>query len=150
MSSYLAPRSFRSCFLSNPLFPAVALAGGALLTCSPRSRGPGQLECTLTYGGEEQLIRVSPVTDPYLVKPVNVRERFSFRAVFLHGPSAKYSIHLSTLERAEPKDILLHEAKYVLPLPGGTRSSALGFTGKQRVYSSGGREFEYFCALEAR
>lgn len=114
------------------------------------------LTCEIEHTGVRRTITQAPVSDPYRVVPVDIDERFRFKAVVLvPSPSSDSSapvapgmpdyIALYTYYWQEGVPKLLHEAKYRQPTLTPPGSS---LTGRVSVYAPPlGRELSYACTL---
>jgi len=107
------------------------------------------VDCVVRYASTSRHVQVRPATQPYETQAVDVDKRFAFKAIFRDSPRAAASISLSVYAREAAGDELLHQVKYLPPYPALPASAAHGFTGHQFVYSRGGRELEYWCALQS-
>ena len=113
----------------------------SIASASPR------LRCQLNQGDTAQVLDFAPVLDPYSVKAVDLNGRFRFKAVVVGDEHKIDYIKLYTYYQSQRQAVLLHEAKYLTPVPEpGAGSAAL--TGTNTLYSPNlGREFQYACAL---
>lgn len=113
-----------------------------------------QLRCDVTYAGATQVVRASPVSDPYGVAAVDIRGRFRFKAVMVGDGQRIERINLYVYQNTPEQPVLVQQAKYLPPFsaagsaaPGSATSAAL--TGQQHVYAGPmQRELIYSCALE--
>ena len=143
------PKTLLACFFRNArrTQPRVLIAClvGALFSAAP-SAAP-RLRCQLGQGGVVQVLDFMPVTDPYRVKSVDIRENFRFKAVVI-GDEQKISyIKLYTYYHSRRQPVLLHEARYLAPVVQ-TDANPAALTGTNTLYSPNlEREFQYACAL---
>jgi hypothetical protein len=134
----------RKTLLGNGLLFAVYAAAGIDAAAAPL------LHCHLQQGETVTDTRVAPTTDPYRVTSLRINH-FRFKAVVAGDAGRVDYINLYTYYEtgngAADGVRLLHEAKYLAPLPqSGTGISSL--TGTVYLYEPGlGREFSYDCAL---
>ncbi|HET9932735.1 MAG TPA: hypothetical protein VFQ35_18655 [Polyangiaceae bacterium] len=112
----------------------------AIPACAPH-KAPQGARCTLKYAVTTRELEVRPTDAPYEAPLVLVGERFGFKAVLRDGERASLNLYVYDREH----DTLLQEVKYTAPFPGSRADAEFGFTGHQYVYSSSGREFEYWC-----
>lgn len=90
---------------------------------------------------------VRPVTDPYTVAAVPVGRSFRFKAVALADGDESPVAQLYTYVYTPRQYVLVHQATYPAPLPGG----AVAPLGVQRVYSyRTGSELRYTCEWEVQ
>lgn len=92
-------------------------------------------------------LQFEPVSDPYVVKAIDINERFRFKAVVVGNEKKVDYIKLYAYYLSAGQAVLLHEVKYLLPVP---QSNAVpdALTGQNYVYSPElGREMRYGCAL---
>lgn len=88
-----------------------------------------------------------PVTDPYTVAAVPVGRSFRFKAVALADGDESPVAQLYTYVYTPRQYVLVHQATYPAPLPGG----AVAPLGVQRVYSyRTGSELRYTCEWEVQ
>ena len=119
----------------------------ALTACrSSRSAAP-MLQCTTIYGGTEVLHLIKATEDPYRVAPVNVEDRFEFKAVYVRQPLDVAAVNLYVYHPSERGPSLLHQSKYRPPYPRANVQGRFGFTGLQAVYDGDNRQLEYWCAF---
>lgn len=119
--------------------PAAAAAGMPLLNC------------TFASHGEDRQLSFVAAADPYQAPLVAINEHFLFRAEVVGDGERIAYVKLQSYYPLRGKRVLLHQARYLAPLPGdGSDPAAL--SGEQRVYSPDlERELIYGCALrEAR
>lgn len=102
--------------------------------------------CHVTYGGEAKRLEFPATNSPYGVKPVDIAERFAFKAIYLREPARARSISVYAYERSDAEDRLIQEGKYAPPF-SVRAADQHGFTGRQLVYSRDQRELEYWCEL---
>jgi len=116
--------------------------------CAPPRAVPA-IECVTTYGGQSRSLTVEPTSDPYRVTPINIADRFDFKAVLVMEANHTALLNLYTYGRGERGSFLIHEMKTVLRLPSATRASAgrFGFTGEQIIYDHNERELRYWCGF---
>lgn len=116
-----------------------------LVDASPR------LDCTLSHGGKARSLSFTPASEPYTVQPVDIDERFRFKAVVIGDQNQVASISLYTYDLSTDYAVLLHQARYRSPMPVRVAESTVAnasLTGTQSVYSlRRGRELEYRCTL---
>ena len=104
------------------------------------------LRCEVTYAGATQEVRVHPTNQPYLVQPINIADRFSFKVVMSAPKGQLAHVLIYAYLQQEPRPLLLQEAQYFPPFPSPTSRKSL--TGVQHLY--GGpieRELIYQCWL---
>lgn len=132
-------------FRTYPLLPAVTA-----LTCllaSPCTRATPLLHCDVSYAGSTHVVQATPVADPYSVPSVDIGGRFLFKAVMVGDAQQVNVIKLYAYLDARRQPVLIQQATYRPPFPGGARPLAL--TGEQHLY--GGpveRELIYSCTLQ--
>jgi hypothetical protein len=121
----------------------------ALQACARLQPAP-VVECTTSYGGQSQSYIVEPTRDPYRVKPINIADRFDFKAVLLMEAKRTALLNLYTYGQGDQGSVLLHEVKYVLRFPSTPSSSMtrFGFTGEQLIYDHNARELRYWCGFK--
>ena len=123
----------------------VAVLIAALLPGS--SAAAPRLSCEVSQGGETLTLAFSPVSDPYSVIPIDINRRFRFKAVMVGSDQKVDYIALYAYDLSSGQAVLLHEAKYLSPVPQRDATPD-ALTGKHYVYSSRrGRQMEYQCAL---
>lgn len=102
------------------------------------------LDCQMSYGGETQTVKITPVADPYTVPSVDVAGRFRFKPVLVgHGAQVQYvSLYVYAVTERQP--VLVQQVTYRPPFP----VSPQGLTGRQHVYAGPlERELIYNCTL---
>ncbi|MDY7547677.1 hypothetical protein QN360_00590 [Glaciimonas sp. CA11.2] len=105
------------------------------------------LRCQITQSGESQIVDFLPGSDPYSVKAIDINGRFHFKAVVIGDARKITYIKLYIYDHALPQPMLLHEAKYLAPVPSSDDSPA-ALTGVIDVYSMPmQRNLQYGCAL---
>lgn len=105
------------------------------------------LRCQITQSGESRIVDFPPVNDPYSVKAIDINGRFRFKAVVIGDVRKVAYIKLYIYDHAVPQPMLLHEAKYLAPVPLLDGSYA-ALTGVIDVYSQPmQRNLQYGCAL---
>lgn len=122
--------------------PIVALLAATLpATAAPR------LRCELEQGGETQVREFAPVTDPYGVASIAVRDHFRFKAVVIGDAQRVEYIKLYTYYVTERRSVLLHAIRYESPV-AQVAPAPSALTGRNFLYAPGlEREFRYGCAL---
>ena len=106
------------------------------------------LRCQIDQGGKTHMLEFAPVSDPYLVKAIDINGRFRFKAEVIGDERHIDYIKLYTYSQTKRQPVLLHEAKYLSPvaLPGAAGSA---LTGLNFVYSPQlERELQYACTLQ--
>jgi hypothetical protein len=124
---------------------AIGLLAGCLLPAALRAAP--LLRCEIQQGGTSRVVDTMAVTDPYSVKPIDINDRFRFKAVVI-GDALRVEyikIYVYTHTRREP--MLLHQTSYLAPVASrDAQPDAL--TGINHVYSPLlERELRYGCAL---
>lgn len=124
------------------LFAAlIAVALPTAASAAPR------LRCQLEQGGETLVREFAPVTDPYGVASVDVRDNFRFKAVVIGDAQHVDYIKLYTYYVADRQPVLLHEVRYEAPVAQAAPAPS-ALTGRHFIYSPRlEREFQYGCAL---
>lgn len=113
-------------------------------TLAPAAAGE-QIVCTVTYGGESQVLRAAPVASPYGVAPTPIGSYFLFRPLFERPAQGAAQLKIYTYADRDGGPVPLHVAEFAYPVP---RQGRHGFTGLQRVYEPvRDGELEYWCAL---
>ena len=123
------------------------LAGLALGFSSVSAVAAPRLNCEILQGGSTLKLQFEPVSDPYVVKAIDINERFRFKAVMVGNEQKVDYIKLYAYYLSAGQALLLHEAKYLSPVP---QNNAVpdALTGQHYVYSPElGREMQYGCAL---
>lgn len=119
----------------------VAAAVPAAASAAPR------LRCQISQGGEVHQLEFAPVSSPYEVKAVDINEHFRFKAVVLGDEQKVDTIALYTYYQSRRQAVLLHQAKYLAPVPQ-TAPGPAALTGWHFLYTPGlERELQYGCAL---
>lgn len=125
-----------------------ALAGCfcAALYASTALAAP-RLHCHIEQNGVSETFTFVPVANPYRVVPIDIGERFRFKAVVIgdeqHVDYIKLYTYYQTPRRAE----LLHEAHYRTPVAMPT-PNVDALSGRVTLFSPDlGREIHYACAL---
>lgn len=127
---------------------ASALVGVLIAAALPTavSAAP-RLRCQLEQGGETQVREFVPVTDPYGVTSVDIRDNFRFKAVVIGDAQHVEYIKLYTYYVAERRPVLLHEVRFDAPVAQAAPAPS-ALTGRHFIYSPRlEREFRYGCAL---
>ena len=105
------------------------------------------LRCQIAQSGETQIHDFPTVSDPYSVKAIDINGRFRFKAVVIGDARKVAYIKLYIYDHAVPQPMLLHEAKYLAPVPLSDASPD-ALTGVNDVYSLPmQRNLQYGCAL---
>ncbi len=127
---------------------ASALLGALLVVALPMpSSAAPRLRCQLEQGGETRVREFAPVSDPYGVVSVDVRDNFRFKAVVIGDAQHVDYIKLYTYYVAERRPVLLHEVRFEAPVAQVAPEPA-ALTGRQFIYSPRlEREFQFGCAL---
>ena len=121
------------------LFAGCSLASNAL--ASP------VLRCHVEIADTVQILNFAPETDPYTVRPVNIGDRFDFKAVVIGNGGAVDYVSLYVYDKDRAPSVLLHQANYPAPV-AQSAPAASALTGVNFVYSRRlGRELKYACAL---
>lgn len=123
---------------------AALAAAAALAATAPAAP---RLRCQINQGGEVHHLAFAPVRDPYSVKAVDINEHFRFKAVVVGDAGKIDYITLYTYYRSPRQAVLLHQAKYLAPVPQAAPAPA-ALTGLHYLYAPGlERELQYGCAL---
>lgn len=96
------------------------------------------------------LLQFAPVVDPYAVKAIDINERFRFKAVMVGSEHKVDYIKLYAYDLSSGQAALLHEAKYLSPVPqkNAISNTLDTLTGQHYLYSPAlGHEMQYGCAL---
>lgn len=127
---------------------SIVLWAGLALGFSPISAvAAPRLSCEILQGGNTLKLQFEPVADPYVVKAIDIHERFRFKAVMIGNEQKVDYIKLYAYYLSAGQAVLLHEAKYLSPVPQ-TNALPDSLTGRQYLYSPAlGREMQYSCAL---
>ena len=105
------------------------------------------LRCQIDHAGKTYLLDFPPVSDPYTVAAVDINERFSFKAVVIGDAHHVEYIKLYTYSQLRRQPMLMHEAKYLAPVPA-TGPAPVSLTGLNFIYSPRlERELQYSCTL---
>lgn len=119
---------------------AATLLAGPVAGVTDAAAAP-LLRCELTQAGETQSRDFPPVTDPYLVRAVDINGHFRFKAVVVGDDQRLDYVKLYTYYEGRRQPVLLHQATYPAPAAGP-------LTGTQRLYSPRlERELQYRCAV---
>jgi hypothetical protein len=125
----------------------VLFAGLALGFSSVSAVAAPRLSCEILQGGSTLKLQFEPVSDPYVVKAIDINERFRFKAVMVGNEQKVDYIKLYAYYLSAGQAVLLHEAKYLSPVPQN-HAAPDALTGQHYVYSPElGREMQYGCAL---
>jgi len=120
---------------------AAALLPGAALHAAPAAA----VACHYTYGGETRTLLARPTAVPYAEKGVEVGSYFRFRVVFQEAPADLASLKVYTYADFDEGPVLIHQASYPYPLPGGA-GAPYGFSGLHFVYEPArDGELQYWC-----
>lgn len=123
----------------------VGLLAGCLL--SAQLPAAPLLRCHIDQGGTASVVDFKPVADPYGVKPVNVNDRFRFKAVVIGDAVHVEYIKLYVYAHTKREPMLLHQTSYLLPTTAPD-AQPMALTGVNHVYAPGlEREMQYGCAL---
>jgi len=147
----------RSPLLHRPLlhlhqtFPArlvsTLLIGMAGLILPTMAAATPLLRCEVEQGGTVKVLEFTPVSDPYLVKAIDINGRFRFKAVVIGSARHVDYIKIYTYSQLSRQPMLMHEAEYMAPAIS-TASSKPSLTGVHHVYSVDlERELKYACTL---
>ena len=119
---------------------------GCVLLASQAHAGP-RLYCQIEQGYRTQVHEASPAQNPYSFQPVDVRNRFRFKAVVVGDAQRVDYVKLYTYYYLRGQPVLLHMVHY--PSPPVAKDAEPGqLTGLQRVYSPQlGFEMQYQCSL---
>lgn len=145
----MPPETANDYCLKSPRLRSVVVLGAllALTACrSSRSAEP-KLQCTTIYGGTEVIHVITATQDPYRVVPINVEDRFEFKAVYVRQPLDVAAVNIYVYHPSERGPSLLHQSKYRPPYPRASLHGRFGFTGLQAVYDADNRELKYWCAF---
>jgi hypothetical protein len=126
------------------------LAGAALacvLVGPMRVAAAPLLRCQIDQGGTTRMLEFAPVSEPYLVKALDINGRFRFKAVVIGDEQHVDYIKLYSYSQTRRQPVLLHVAKYMAPV--ALRQAPFdALTGHQYLYSPQlEREMQYGCAL---
>jgi hypothetical protein len=106
------------------------------------------LRCKIEQGGKTQLLEFSPGPDPYAAKAFDINGRFRFKAVVVGDTRQIEYIKIYTYDFPKRQPVLLHEAKYLVPV-AGTVARPASLTGVNYIYSPRlERELQYECVLQ--
>ena len=121
------------------------VAAAALVATAARAPAAAAAVCEVTQGGVERTLSFAATGDPYRVPPVDVTERFRFKAVLLTGAQGLQSLSIYTSYRVADRHVPLQQARYgAAQLQAGAGFSS----GDQHPYAPGlGQEFAYRCVL---
>ncbi|MBK1680247.1 hypothetical protein CKO20_07680 [Rhodocyclus tenuis] len=123
---------------------AFLLAG---LPCSPVVQASPRLHCLIEQNGSSQTHTFAPVSNPYRVAPLDISERFRFKAVVIGDEQHVDYIKLYTYYQTKRRPELLHEVHYRAPV-ATTAPTVDALSGQVSLYSPDlGREIRYACAL---
>lgn len=123
----------------------VLAAGG--WGAAPALQAQPLLRCELEASNDVIRLDVRPVTDPYTVPAVPVGRSFRFKAVLWADGDGPAAAQLYTYVYTPRQYVLVHQATYPAPVPGGTAAPL----GVQRVYSHRtGSELRYTCEWEVQ
>jgi len=129
------------------LFACAALIA---LPALASARPAPQVLCHVTYGGETQILRASPVASPYAVAPVAIGSYFLFRIVVQTEPAALAAVKLYTYADREGGPVPIHQQAVAWPPPRLRPGAPGGFTGLQWVYEPvRDGELQYWCERRA-
>jgi hypothetical protein len=105
------------------------------------------LRCKIDQGGSTQVLEFAPESSPYSAKAVDINGRFRFKAVVVGDARQIEYIKIYTYDFPKRQPVLLHEAKYMVPVAQPVSQPA-SLTGVNYVYSPRlERELQYECAL---
>ena len=105
------------------------------------------LRCEVDQGGTVKVLEFTPVSDPYLVKAIDINGRFRFKAVVVGSARHIDYIKIYTYSQLSRQPMLMHEAEYIAPAISAA-SSKTSLTGVNHVYSADlERELIYACTL---
>lgn len=125
----------------------VLLAGVALGFSSVFAAAAPRLSCEILQGGSTLKLQFEPVSDPYVVKAIDINERFRFKAVMVGNEHKVDYIKLYAYYLSAGQAVLLHEAKFLSPV-SQNHAALDALTGQHYLYSLElGREMRYGCAL---
>ena len=124
------------------LLAAMAVgAWPAMAVAAPR------LRCQISQGGDVRQLEFAPASNPYSARAVDISEHFRFKAVVIGDDGGIDSIALYAYYRSPRQAVLLHQAKYLAPVPQRAPAPA-ALTGLHYLYAPGlERELQYGCAL---
>jgi len=126
--------------------PALLIAIASFIMPAMAAATP-LLRCKVEQGGILKSLEFSPVTDPYLVKAIDINGRFRFKAVVVGSARHVDYVKIYTYSQLSRQPMLMHESEYIAPLTSKA-SSAASLTGVNRVYSPDlERELIYECTL---
>ena len=114
-----------------------------LALCHPVLASP-LLRCEVTYAGQTHHLKFEPTSLPYAAQPVEIANRFLFKAVVLDDVTPVH-VALYVYLQQEPRPYLLQHAVYSALQTTGR----LPFTGEQHLYGGSlERELIYQCWLD--
>lgn len=116
------------------------------LLFTPVAHAKPYLRCEVTYAGLTHEIVAHPVANPYLVKPVDIAERFSFKVVMASRKKKLEHVLIYTYLNQDTRPLLVQQVKYTRPFQ--TLPNPYLLTGEQHVYAGPiERELIYRCWL---
>jgi hypothetical protein len=117
-----------------------------LLSFSVQASQVATVECHYESGGTEVVVSAAATADPYSSKTVDIGSRYQVRVTLMADGVTPPLLKLHTQYQSEEGWRPLHIAEYPSPF---RRSSAYGFTGRQRVYEARTQsELSYWCDWE--
>jgi hypothetical protein len=137
----LTPRfTFRARFVLSTGFLLVALG-------SVSASATSLLRCKIDQGGSTQVLEFAPESSPYTAKAIDINNQFRFKAVVVGDARQIEYIKIYTYDFPKRQPVLLHEAKYMVPIASPISQPA-SLTGVNYVYSPRlERELQYECTL---
>lgn len=136
----LLPHGARSCLAAL----AGCLCAGLYASAAPAAP---RLHCHIEQNGVSETFTFVPVANPYRVVPIDIGERFRFKAVVIGDEQHVAYIKLYTYYQTPRRAELLHEAHYRSPLATPAPNDD-ALSGRITLFSPDlGRELHYTCAL---
>ena len=106
------------------------------------------LRCKIEQSGTTHLLDFSPGNDPYTVAAIPINRHFRFKAVVIGNEHKVDYIKIYAYYQADRQAILMHEAKYLTPVPQTADAAPFQLTGMNYLYSPNlNREMQYGCSL---
>lgn len=104
------------CFFSR-IVPRASLCALICSCVSGAVIAAPRLVCEVAHAGKARTLSFAAVSDPYTVEAVNIDDRFRFKAVMVGNDRGIEYIKLYTYDLSSDLAVLLHEAKYLAPVP---------------------------------
>jgi hypothetical protein len=115
----------------------IAALGSATVFATPL------LLCTVDQGGTSQVLEFVPESSPYTAKAFDINGQFRFKAVVVGDARQIEYIKIYTYDFPRRQPVLLHEVKYMAPVPGSASLTGVNYVYSPRLE----RELRYECAL---